>query len=319
MKQVVVLSLYKFTAIKNTKRLREKLLTKCAELSIKGTFIIASEGINGTVGGEKPSINSIAEFLKSEMGLGNTECKYSYYHKNPFYRMKIKIKDELVPLGTSEFDPENKAGIHVSPSEWNELIEDPDTVLIDVRNDYEVDVGTFKNAINPKTRNFREFTAFVKEKLDPEKHKKIAMFCTGGIRCEKASSYMLHKGFSSVYQLQGGILKYLEEVPRDESAWKGECFVFDNRTSVDHGLANGTYDLCHNCRYPVSPEDKTSRHFEEGISCPRCFDRITGSRRRSLEERNKQIKLAKLRNQQHIGVDQRAGRKQPVRQRRLQD
>lgn len=313
MKQVVVLSLYKFETIKDTRQFKEKLLLKCISLNIKGTFIIASEGINGTVAGEELSINSIVEFLKNEMQFGNIECKYSYDRKMPFYRMKIKIKDELVPLRVGNIDLKNKTGNYVSPADWNKLIEDPDTLLIDVRNDYEVDIGTFKNALNPKTRNFREFSAFTKERLNPKKHKKVALFCTGGIRCEKVSSYMLQEGFSNVYQLKGGILKYLEEIPENESSWEGECFVFDNRTSVDHGLANGTYDLCHNCRYPISSEDKQSEHYEEGISCPRCFDKITGCRRKSLEERNKQIKLAKLRNQQHLGVNQRARKRQTTK------
>ncbi len=313
MKQVAVLSLYKFETIKDTRQFKEKLLPRCVSLDIKGTFIIASEGINGTVAGEERSINSIAGFLKNEMQLGSIECKYSYDRKMPFYRMKVKIKDELVPLGVENLDLKDQTGTYVSPADWNRLIEDPYTLLIDVRNDYEVDIGTFKNALNPKTRNFREFSAFTKERLDPEKHSKVALFCTGGIRCEKASSYMLREGFSNVYQLRGGILKYLEEIPKDESSWEGECFVFDNRTSVNHDLANGTYDLCHNCRYPVSSEDKRSEHYEEGVSCPRCFDKITVKRRRSLEERNRQIKLAKLRDQQHLGVNQRARKRQPAR------
>jgi len=188
MKQVVVLSLYKFETIKDTRQFKEKLLLKCISLNIKGTFIIASEGINGTVAGKECSINSIVEFLKHEMQLGSIECKYSYDCKMPFYRMKIKIKDELVPLGVGNVDLKNKTGNHVSPADWNKLIEDPDTLLIDVRNDYEIDIGTFKNALNPKTKNFREFSTFTKERLDPNKHKKVALFCTGGIRCEKASS-----------------------------------------------------------------------------------------------------------------------------------
>ncbi len=304
MKQIAVLSLYKFVEIKDTESLKERLLQKCNELNIKGTFIIASEGINGTIAASISSVEAMVAFLSIDVGFGNFERKYSYDCKIPFYRMKVKIKDEIIPLGVGGVDPSEQVGTYVNPSDWNELVEDDGTLLVDTRNDYEAEIGTFKNALNPKTQKFRDFPEFIKERLDPKKHSRVALFCTGGIRCEKASSYMLREGFTDVYQLKGGILKYLEEVPRGQSTWEGECFVFDNRASVDHDLQNGVYELCHNCRYPVSPRDKDSEYYEEGISCSRCFDKITSSRRKSLEERNKQIELARNRGQQHLGFNQ---------------
>jgi len=304
MNEIRIAALYKFVEINDLVILRERLLEKCKSLDIKGTFILASEGINGTVAGNQKSVDEIADFLMTDKRFEDLECKFSSDVKNPFYRMKVKIKEELIPIGIEVVDPRKKVGTYVSPDSWNKIVEDPETLLIDVRNDYEIEVGTFRGAINPKTENFREFPEFVRNNLDPEKHKKIAIFCTGGIRCEKASSFMIGEGFTNVYHLKGGILKYLEEVPSEESTWEGECFVFDNRTSVDHDLENGVYDLCHNCRFPVSPEDMKSEYYEKGISCPKCYNTISESRRKSLEERNKQIRLAKQRNQQHLGVDQ---------------
>ena len=304
MSEVVIAALYKFVDIDDTEQLRKKLLERCKSLEIKGTFILSGEGINGTVAGVKESIDSIIDYLKADKRFEDIECKFSADEKIPFYRIKVKIKDELIPIGMEGVDPRKNVGKYVNPSDWNSLINDPETLVIDVRNDYEVEVGTFRGALNPRTQNFREFPEFVRENLNPNKYKKVAMYCTGGIRCEKASSFMLGEGFSDVYHLKGGILKYLEEVPAEESTWEGECFVFDNRTSVDHDLENGVYDLCHNCRYPVSPEDMESEYYEKGVSCPRCHDKISESRRKSLEERNKQIKLAKKRNQPHLGVDQ---------------
>ena len=305
MKNITIVSLYKFVNIEDPEAFRSELLEESKKFDIKGTFIVAAEGINGTVAGTADNISSILDYLRKDERFSDVECKYSYDDKVPFYRMKVKVKDELIPIGVDGVDPLKAVGTYVDPNDWNNLIEDPDVLLIDVRNDYEIEVGSFKGAVNPGTDNFRVFPDYVENNLDPEKHTKVAMFCTGGIRCEKASSYMLGKGFSEVYHLKGGILKYLEDVPREESLWDGECFVFDNRTSVDHDLQNGIYDLCHNCRFPVSPEDMKSEQFEKGISCPRCYDTITPERRTSREERNRQIKLARERNQAHLGVNQR--------------
>ena len=305
MKNITIVSIYKFVNIADTEAFRKNLLLECNSHSIKGTFIVASEGLNGTIAGTGENIEYIIKYLKSDERFADIECKYSFDEKIPFYRMKVKIKDELIPIGVKGVDPRETVGTYVNPEDWNSLVEDPDVLLIDVRNQYEIEVGSFKGALDPETDNFRYFPDFVEENLDPEKYPKVAMYCTGGIRCEKASSYMLNKGFKEVFHLKGGILKYLEEVPRDKSTWEGECFVFDNRTSVDHDLQNGVHDLCHNCRFPVSPEDMESEHFVKGISCPRCYDSITPERRTSLEERNRQIRLAKERNQGHLGVNQR--------------
>jgi len=305
MKEFTIASLYKFVNIDELETFRKELLAKCRKFGIKGTFIISSEGINGTVAGTGENIESILNYLNEDKKFRDIECKYSFDDKIPFYRMKVKIKEELIPIGVDGVDPLEKVGTYVSPSDWNKLIKDPDVLLIDVRNRYEIEVGNFRGALSPEIDNFRYFPEFVEKNLDPEKNRKVAMYCTGGIRCEKASSYMLLKGFKEVYHLKGGILKYLEDVPKKNSIWDGECFVFDNRASVDHDLQNGVYDLCHNCRFPVSPEDMESVNYEKGISCPRCYDSISPERRTSLEERNRQIRLAKERNQMHLGVNQR--------------
>ena len=261
MKEITIVSLYKFVNIEDTETFRKELFEECNKLAIRGTFIVAAEGINGTVAGTGENIESVLKFLKNDKRFADIECKYSYDEKIPFYRMKVKIKDELIPIGVDGVDPRELVGTYISPDEWNKLIEDPDVLLIDVRNQYEIEVGSFQGALNPETDNFRYFPDFVQKNLDPDENRKVAMFCTGGIRCEKASSYMLSKGFKEVFHLKGGILKYLEDVPKEKSLWNGECFVFDNRTSVDHDLQNGIYDLCHNCRYPVSPEEMDSEHF----------------------------------------------------------
>jgi UPF0176 protein len=281
MKEITIVSLYKFVNILDTESFRKELLAECKNSAIKGTFIIATEGINGTIAGTGENIESVIQFLECDNRFADIECKYSFDNKIPFYRLKVKIKDELIPIGVDGVDPREIVGTYVSPKEWNKLVEDPEVLLIDVRNQYD------------------------ENNLDPGENRKVAMFCTGGIRCEKASSYMLSKGFKEVFHLKGGILKYLEDVPKEKSLWDGECFVFDNRTSVDHDLQNGIYDLCHNCRFPVSPEDMESEYFVKGISCPRCHDSITPERRTSLEERNRQIRLANERNQAHLGVNQR--------------
>jgi UPF0176 protein len=219
----------------------------------------------------------------------------------PFYRMKVRLKKEIVTLGVPGISPSKKVGRYVAPEDWNALIADPDVLLIDTRNTYEYDIGSFKGAVDPHTTTFREFPEYVKNNLDPAKHKKVAMFCTGGIRCEKASAFMLEQGFEDVYHLQGGILKYLEKVPASESLWQGECFVFDQRVAVGHGLALGEYDQCHACRHPVSPEEKARDQYMEGISCPYCYDKLSEEKRASAAERQRQVELAAQRGLAHIG------------------
>lgn len=266
----VVATFYKFTRLSDCVEQRSLLLTKCQELGLKGTILLAPEGINGTLAGERSAIDSILAHLRQDPRLAKLEHKESTTTSAPFQRMKVKLKREIVTLGQADVDPTDQVGQYVAPQDWNQLISDPEVLLIDTRNDYEVGIGTFQGAVNPHTQSFREFPDYVAAHLDPARHKKVAMFCTGGIRCEKATSLLKQQGFEQVYHLQGGILKYLEEVPPTESHWQGECFVFDERVAVGHGLAPGTYDLCYACGYPISPVDKASAAYVEGVSCPHC-------------------------------------------------
>jgi UPF0176 protein len=268
---------------------------------IRGTLLLAREGINGTVAGSGDAIDALLERLQSDPCLAGLDYKLSYDDINPFYRTKVRLKKEIVTMGVEGIDPLHTAGTYVEPENWNSIISDPETVLIDTRNDYEVGIGTFRNAVNPHTESFREFPDYVEAHLDPSRHKKVAMFCTGGIRCEKSTAYLKELGFENVYHLKGGILKYLEEVPEEESMWEGECFVFDNRVSVGHGLAAGEYDQCHACRIPITEEDKQSPHYEQGVSCPHCHDRYSEERKKRFMERERQVKLARERGEEHIG------------------
>jgi UPF0176 protein len=293
---LTVASFYKFVRLDNYADKREPILTFCRSHGMRGTILLAEEGINGTIAGSTEAIHSVLAFLKSDPRLADLEHKASLTDKIPFERMKVKLKKEIVTLGKPEADPNQQVGIYVSPQEWNQIISDPEVVLIDTRNDYEVSIGTFHKAINPKTKSFREFPDYVQQHLDPAKHKKVAMFCTGGIRCEKASSYMKSQGFQEVYHLKGGILKYLEEVPAEESLWQGECFVFDERVSVKHALEPGSYEMCRSCGHPISEADKASSDYEEGISCPYCLDTLTPEKRSRQQERQRQLEYAKKRN-----------------------
>jgi UPF0176 protein len=298
-------ALYKFVHLPNYKQLQAPLLAQCIANNIKGTLLLAEEGINGTIAGLPKDIHQILNYLRTDVlfegCFADLEHKESYADKHPFYRMKVKLKKEIVTLGVPGVSPTNKVGTYVKPEDWNALISDPDVILIDTRNGYEVDIGTFKNAIDPKTTTFREFPQYVEQNLDKNKNKKVAMFCTGGIRCEKASSYMLSEGFDEVYHLQGGILKYLETVPEAESLWEGECFVFDQRVAVKHGLAVGEFDQCYACRHPLSPAEVEDDKYTPGISCPYCYDSLTEEKKASLTERQKQVILAKQRGESHIG------------------
>ena len=298
-------AMYHFVSLPHFKTLREPLLKFCISREIKGTILLADEGINGTVAGSEKSISELLDFLKNDsIFLGhfkNLSHKESWSNKHPFYRMKVKLKKEIVTLGVPGVSPTKIVGTYVKPQDWNAIISDPEVVLIDTRNDYEYAIGTFKNAVNPKTNTFREFPEYVKARFDPKKHKKVAMFCTGGIRCEKASSYMLSEGFEEVYHLEGGILKYLEEVKPEESLWHGECFVFDQRVAIKHGLEVGEYDQCYACRYPLSADDMKNEQYIPGIACPHCFDHHTPEKLKALTERQRQVILAKERGIDHIG------------------
>lgn len=298
----IVAALYKFSPLADTKKMKAELEAACKKHGICGTLLLAHEGINGTIAGSREGIDAILHFIRRYQGLQDLEHKESTAAEQPFYRMKVRLKKEIVTIGIPEVDPNETVGTYLSPDEWNKVISDPDTVLIDTRNDYEVKIGTFKNAINPHTGTFREFPNYVQENFDPAKNKKVAMFCTGGIRCEKASAYMKKLGFENVYHLKGGILKYLETVPQEKSLWEGECFVFDQRVAVKHGLETGSYILCPSCRHPVAPSEKKSGKYEEGVSCPNCHDSLTPEKRAAAAERQKQIKLAEARGEKHIGA-----------------
>jgi len=299
---IVVAAMYRFVSLPDFRALREPILDTCTALGIKGTLLLAHEGINGTVSGTREGMNKLLAYLRTLPGLEALEHKESFYQRKPFYRMKVKLKKEIVTMGVEGIDPNVVVGRYVEPKDWNALIADPDVVLIDTRNDYEFEIGTFDGAIDPQTATFREFPDYVDKHMDPTKHKKVAMFCTGGIRCEKASAFMLEQGFDEVYHLKGGILKYLEEVPETESKWRGECFVFDNRVSVNHRLEKGQYDQCHGCRHPITEEQKLDSRYQRGVCCPRCFDQLSVDQKARFAERQKQIELAAKRHEQHIGA-----------------
>jgi len=302
MSEVIVAALYKFVTLDDFHELREPLLDACREAETCGTLLLAREGINGTIAGSRAGIDRVLAYLRSDPRLADLEHKESVDENMPFYRMKVKLKKEIVTMGVPGIDPNQGVGTYVSPGDWNELLSDPDVLLIDTRNDYEYGIGSFRGAIDPRTTTFREFPEFVRTHLDPRKQKKVAMFCTGGIRCEKASAFMLKEGFEEVYHLQGGILKYLEEVPEQESIWEGECFVFDNRVAVNHRLEKGRYDQCYGCRHPITEQDKLSDKYRKGVCCPRCYDLLTPDQMARFRERQKQVELARARGEAHVGA-----------------
>lgn len=273
------------------------------KFDIRGTLLLACEGINGTIAGTEQGINHLLAWLKSDPRLNEIDYKLSFTDTMPFNRTKVKLKKEIVTMGIEGIDPKQVVGTYVDPLDWNALISDPEVILIDTRNDYEFTVGTFKNAINPNTESFREFPDYIEKNFNPEQHKKVAMFCTGGIRCEKSTAYLKEQGFEEVYHLKGGILKYLEVVPEEQTLWQGECFVFDDRITVNHQLKKGQYDQCNACRLPITEADKTSPHYEQGVSCPHCYDKVTAEQKTRFMEREKQIALAHQRGETHIGKD----------------
>lgn len=303
---IVIAALYKFSQIERPEDLRGPLTTLCRKAGIHGTLLLAREGINGTVSGDRLAIQELLIWLRAQPGLADVRPKYSFSHEHGFHRMKVRLKKEIVTMGQAEVDPRHCVGRYVSPQDWNDLIADPDTLVIDTRNHYEVAIGTFAGAIDPQTESFREFPEWVDqylEKLDT-KPKNIAMFCTGGIRCEKSTSYLVGRGYENVFHLEGGILKYLETMPEAESTWLGECFVFDHRVSVGHGLTPGDYDMCHACRMPITAQEKQSPLYQPGLSCPKCHNQTSPEQRARFAERQKQIELARLRGEKHIGQSQ---------------
>ncbi|GLU25945.1 MULTISPECIES: oxygen-dependent tRNA uridine(34) hydroxylase TrhO [Brucella/Ochrobactrum group] len=294
-----VAALYCFARLPQYESLREPLAELCCTNGIKGTLLLAAEGINGTVAGTQPAIEKLVAYITSIPELANPELKYSNATEMPFYRMKVRLKREIVTMGVDGIDPLKSVGTYIAPKDWNALIADEDTVVVDTRNDYEYAIGTFEGALDPNTKTFREFPEWVEQNRDKLEGKKIAMFCTGGIRCEKATAFVKGLGFDDVFHLKGGILKYLEDVPKEESMWNGECFVFDERVAIGHGLTESDIELCRACRRPITAEDKLSQFFEEGISCAGCYDERTPEDRARFAEREKQVKLAKLRGSSH--------------------
>ena len=293
-KNFTIITFYQFYKNFDKSKLVSEINDFCKFNKIKGTIIIANEGINGTVSGFEKDVNRVIDILK-KFNFNNLKIKFAYSKYMPFQKLKIKQKKEIVSLRTKYSNPEIQTGRYVSFNQWNDIVNDKKTILIDVRNDFEVQIGSFRGAINPKTKNFTEFKSYVKNNLNNSKDKKIAMYCTGGIRCEKASSYLLAKGFKNVCQLDGGILKYLEKIPESKSLWNGECFVFDGRVTVKNGLKDGTYKMCHACREPLSSNEANSKRYIQGISCPKCFENISDEKKKRLNERIKQISIAKKR------------------------
>ena len=300
-----VAALYKFFEIDNPLELQISLKKILKNHSIFGTILVGSEGINGTIAAkDKKNLSKALTYLKKIKGFKDLDIKFSDSQKNPFIRLKVKLKEEIVTIGDKSIDPSKSAGEYVNPEDWNSLLEEENILLIDTRNDYEYSIGTFKNSINPKTQKFRDFPKWLKNQdytTEDKNSKKVAMFCTGGIRCEKASSLMKNEGFKRVYHLKGGILKYFESVSKEKSLWNGECFVFDDRVSVKHDLSVGDYDMCHGCRMPITETDKASQKYIRGVSCPNCYDQTTEEQKSRYSSRQKQVELAKQRNQKHIG------------------
>jgi UPF0176 protein len=316
--RIVVCALYHFVPLDDYAALQEPLLQLMLDHEVRGTLLLAAEGINGTIAGPRAGIDAVLAWLKRDPRLAELDHKESFDDETPFYRSKVKLKKEIVTMGVEGIDPLSKVGTHVEPQDWNALISDPEVLLIDTRNDYEVEIGTFRGAVNPQTESFREFPEYVRSHLDPARHKKVAMFCTGGIRCEKSTAFLKEHGFDEVYHLKGGILNYLEKVPQSASLWQGECFVFDNRVAVNHALQKGSYDQCHACRLPIREEDKASLLFEKGVSCPRCHGSRDAAELEQFRERQRQVDLARARGEAHLGADA-AALKEERKERKLRE
>lgn len=297
----LVAALYHFTPLPEFESLQQSIQNVCDDQQVKGTLLLADEGINGTISGSDQSVANVLAYLRSIPEFTDLEHKESRAQTKPFNRMKVRLKREIVTMGVEDIDPLQSVGTYVDPQDWNALIADPDTLVIDTRNDYETAIGQFERAIDPKTKSFREFPDWVRNNAKLSKKPKIAMYCTGGIRCEKATAFMKAEGFEDVFHLKGGILKYLEKVPPEESLWEGACFVFDERVSVTHGLHEGEHRLCHACRYPLTAQEVASPEFEEGVSCPYCHTTRSDADRARYRERQKQIALARQRGQAHLG------------------
>jgi len=299
----LVAALYKFVQLDDFQSIQSPLLEKCKAEDVYGTLLLAREGINGTIAGPEIGIRNVLDFISADNRIGPIAHKESWAGEIPFLRMRVRLKKEIVTMGVPTVNPNATVGTYVKPEDWNALISDPDVLVIDTRNDYEVEIGTFKGAVDPKTTSFREFPKWAQEAglVSGNQKQKVAMFCTGGIRCEKSTAYLLDQGVEEVYHLQGGILKYLETVPEQDSLWEGQCFVFDQRVSVGHGLAQGEYDLCNACRRAIDDQDKASPKYQKGISCPKCYGTLSEKQLERFASRQKQMELAKARGEVHLG------------------
>ncbi|MFY9209831.1 MAG: rhodanese-related sulfurtransferase [Aestuariivita sp.] len=295
-----IAALYHFTRFDEPKALQAPLAQLCCAAGVKGTLLLAREGINGTIAGPPDGVSRVIDHIRTLPGCSDLEWKDSWSDHAPFPRLKVRLKREIVTMGQPDVDPRARVGHYVDPRDWNALISDPEVAVIDTRNDYEVAIGTFDGAIDPRTESFRDFPAWWEANRQRFHNKKIAMFCTGGIRCEKSTNFLLGQGVEDVYHLKGGILKYLEDVPEAESRWRGDCFVFDNRVSVGHGLKEGPHELCHGCRRPILPQDKTRPQYEAGVSCHHCIDQTSDQDKERFRERQKQIALARARGSCHL-------------------
>ena len=303
----VVAALYKFIDLPDHADWQPRLQALCDAHAVRGTLLLADEGINGTICAPADGMAAILDWIESEPRLDGLSLKFSAAPEQAFLRMKVRLKREIVTMGRPEINPARATGTYVEPQDWNRLVDDPDVMVIDTRNGYETAIGTFEGAVDPQTDSFREFPEWAAQlAADPGRPKKLAMFCTGGIRCEKASALMQDMGFEEVFHLRGGILKYLEQVPAEDSRWRGECFVFDGRVAVDHALQPGSYDMCHACRMPLSGDDKDHPAFVPGVSCHHCIDMTDEDSRARFAERQKQISLAKARGEMHLGTDPRS-------------
>ncbi len=284
-----ICAFYRFVALENLPKLQSEIKEFALQYDASGTILIAPEGINGTIAAPEGQLKNVINFLDKKLGLLEGEVKYSWSSEKPFLRLKVRLKKEIISMRQPDANPTKQVGAYVEADKWNEILDDPDMIVLDTRNTYETGVGIFEGAIDPQTEKFTQFADYVENELDPKKNKKVAMYCTGGIRCEKASSYMIAKGFEEVYHLKGGILKYLETIPADQSKWKGECFVFDKRVAVGHGLDEGEYKLCFGCRMPLNPEDLKTKEYEAGVSCPHCIQKLTPERAEMLRHRQGQF------------------------------
>ncbi len=300
MEPLLVVTFYKFATLDDHASLQAPIEACCRSNDVRGIVLLAEEGINSTIAGPREGIMAVLDFLRSDPRLGDLKWKESSAETQPFRKLRVRLKKEIVTMGVAGIDPAQLVGTYVKPSEWNELISDPNVIVIDTRNDYEVEIGTFKDAVNPDIKSFGQLPEWIDEELEIAAQPRVAMFCTGGIRCEKSTALLKQAGVKEVYHLEGGILKYLEEVPEDESLWEGQCFVFDVRVSVGHGLEIGEYELCRACRFPLNESDKQSDLFQIGVSCPRCHDHTTAEQKSRYAERQKQVELTRSRDERHV-------------------